>query len=109
MQLVVNEFDGIDQYDTADKANDNGSEGRYKITTCRDTNQTCQHAVKRQRERRLAILDLGEEHRCHTTCGSSEVRSQEHMRDGDAVYLTTGSQLRTGVETEPSEPKDEYT
>ena len=31
------------------------------------------------------------------------------MRDSHAVHLTTGSQLRTGVESEPSQPEDEDT
>ena len=31
------------------------------------------------------------------------------MRDGNTVHLTRGSQLRTRVETEPSQPKNEHT
>ena len=31
------------------------------------------------------------------------------MRYGDAVHFTTGGQLASWIESEPSEPEDEYT
>ena len=50
MQLMVNKLDGINQYDTTDKTNDDGSYGRYEIAASRDAYQTSQHAVERPRE-----------------------------------------------------------
>ena len=48
MQLVVDELDGIDQYDTTDKTNDDGSNRRYEVTASRDAYQSCQHTVQGQ-------------------------------------------------------------
>ena len=109
MQFVIDKLNGIYQNDTTYKTDDDSTPRRYEVTTSRDTHKTCQHTVQGQRERRFAILEPGEEHRGRTTSGSGEVRGQEHMRDRDAVHLTRGSELRTRVETKPSEPEDEHT
>ena len=102
MQLVVDELDRIDQYDTTDETDNNSTEGRNEVTTGRDTYKTRQHAVQRQRKRGLAIFHIGKEHRSRTASSCGKVRGQEHVRDSDAVHFTTGSQLRAGVEAEPS-------
>ena len=109
VQTMVDELNGKDKHDAADKTDDDGSEGRHEVAACSDTYETGQHTVQRQGERRFAILNIGEEHRGHTTCSGSEVGGQEHVRDSDAVHLTAGSQLRAGVETKPAEPENEYT
>ena len=58
---------------------------------------------------KASILDPRGEHGSKTTAYSCEVGCQEHVADGYAVYLTRSSELRTRVESEPSEPEDEYT
>ena len=65
VQFMVDKLNGEDEHDTADKANNYCSYWRYEVTACRNTNQSCQHAVQRQRKRGFAILGPGEEHRCH--------------------------------------------
>ena len=48
VQLVVDELDGEDEYGTADETDDDSSNGRYEVATCRDTHETCQDAVEGQ-------------------------------------------------------------
>ena len=48
MQFVVDELNGIDENDTTDETNDDGTDGRYEITTGGDTHKTCQYTVQCQ-------------------------------------------------------------
>jgi len=48
VQFVVDELDGIDQYQTASQSDDDSTNRRYKITTRCNTYQSGQHTVKGQ-------------------------------------------------------------
>ena len=109
MQAMVDELNGKDEYCAADETDDNSSHGRDEVATGRDAHKTCQHAVERQGERGLPILEPGEEHRGHTACSCCEVGGEEHVGNGDAVDLTGSGELGAGVETEPTHPQDEHT
>ena len=93
MQFVVNKLNSIDQNQSTDQANDDCTHWRYEITASCDTHKSCQHTIEGQRKRRLTILHPCQEQRGRTACHSGQISGQEHMTDGDAVYLTTGSQL----------------
>ena len=47
VQFVIDKLNGIDEYDTTDESDDDGSPRRYEVTTSRDTHETCQHTVER--------------------------------------------------------------
>ena len=45
VQLVVDEFNGIDEHNATDKTNDSGTKRRYEVTASRNAYQSCQYAV----------------------------------------------------------------
>ena len=48
VQFVVDELDGENQHRSADESDDDGSDGRHEVATCRDAYESCQDAVERQ-------------------------------------------------------------
>ena len=71
VQAVVDELDGINQYQSTDKSDDDSTEGRHQVAASCYAHQSGQYAVECQRERRLTILQPGQEHRGRTAgCGS---------------------------------------
>ena len=107
VQSVVDELDGKDEHRSADEADDDSTYRRDDVATGGDAHKTCQNTVQSQRERGLLVLQPCDEHRRHSASRSSKIGCQEHMRDGDAVHLARGSELRTWVKAKPAHPKDE--
>ena len=61
VQFPVNEFDGIDQHDTAGQADDDRAQRGDCITARGDADKAGEDAVQGQREGRLAIFDPSQE------------------------------------------------
>ena len=50
VKTVVNEFNRINQYDSAYQTDDDGAQRRYEVATCCYAHQSGQHAVQSQRQ-----------------------------------------------------------
>ena len=48
VQLMIDKLDGIDQHQSTDESDDDGSERRHQVAACRDSHQSGQHTVQRQ-------------------------------------------------------------
>ena len=108
MQLVVDEFDGENEDAAAEQTYDCSAPRRHHVASCGDAYESGQHAVEGQRKRGLTVLEPGEEHSSGSAGSRRQVGGQEDVRDGGAVHFSAGGQLAAGVESEPSEPEDEY-
>ena len=109
MELAVDKLNGEYKYDTCYKSDDGSTKRTDEVATGCDGYKTSKNAIQCEWERRFAILNPWCEHCSDTTCSSCKVGGKEYMRDGNAVNFARGCKLRTGVESEPSEPQDEHT
>ena len=48
VQFVVDKLDRIDQHQSTDESDDDGSERRHQVAACRDAHQSGQHTIQRQ-------------------------------------------------------------
>ena len=106
---MVDKVDGKDHDRSADRTNQDSPDRRHQVATGGDADQSGQYPVEGQRQRRFFIFHPGNDQGKESACASSQIGGQEYMRDSQAVALAGGGQLRSGVETEPAEPKDKDT
>ena len=108
VELGVDEFYREYENHTANQAYHDGSERRNEVAAGCNAHKTGEHAVEHERERGFAIFYPCGEHGCNTARCGSKVGGKKHVRHGRAVDFARSGELRTGVETEPAEPKDEH-
>lgn len=104
---AVEEADGEDHCGAADDAYECRAGGADGVTACGDADKARKHAVKRERERRLAVA-----HPRHDKCreGSRCGRDVGIHEYGRGALLQFGCRDADGaarVESEPSDPEDE--
>ena len=105
---LIKEFNAQDHEDTGHEADDEGTEGRDRITACGDGDQTSQRAVQGHGDIGLAVAQPGEDHGHAGGNGSGQVGVEaDKARQGHGL-VGGKAQGRAAVEAEPAEPQDEH-
>ena len=108
MKDIVEEINAPCHKQSANDSDERGTGQADHIAACSNSHKPGQNSIAYKRERRFPEQNPGKGQSGKSAGCCGHIGRAENARYGSGIIRSFSTQLRAGIESEPSEPENEY-